>query len=179
MSRRSFIAACAMAAAIWLPGCALFSGHPCESAYRFPERFALLQVISVEQDGRQMQLLASVRRAGHDFELVMLDPIIQRPLVEASLRGGVWSEKSSLPAGTNLKVRDLFDAIRQLFEGERFTIEDGGLVFRGDRFRFRMDEPSPGACAFPKQIVMVPRAGNAVRVSVETQDVSCVSEQSD
>ncbi|HCF58400.1 MAG TPA: hypothetical protein DFS52_10455 [Myxococcales bacterium] len=154
-------------------GCALFGGRSCQSAYRFPERFDLIQVITVEQGGQRHQFLASVRRTGADFDFVLLDPVIQRPLVEATYAAGEWNEKSSLPKEVDFKARDLFDAIRQLFVSQCFSEADGGLEFRSDRFRFWFAEPAPGECSLPASIGMKPRIGDAVAVSAETQDVGC------
>ncbi|MGI5864005.1 MAG: hypothetical protein ACOX6T_18390 [Myxococcales bacterium] len=154
-------------------GCALFGGRSCESAYRFPERFDLIQVITVEQGGQRHQFLASVRRAGADFDFVLLDPVIQRPLVEAAYRAGEWTERSNLPKDVDFKARELFDAIRQLFAAQCFPKADGNLEFRSDRLRFWFAEPAPGECSMPATIKMKPRMGDAIAVTAETQDVGC------
>ena len=130
-------------------------------------------MITVEQEGERHQFLASVRRKGPDYEFVLLDPVIQRPLVEAGYRAGEWTERSNLPEGVEFPARELFGAIRQLFEAQCFSREEDGLGFRSDRFRFSFVEPSPGSCSFPASIGMRPRLGDAVRVSAETQDVAC------
>jgi hypothetical protein len=154
-------------------GCALFRGSSCESGYRFPERFDALQVIRVEQQGEQHQFLASVRRTGEDFELAMLDPIFQRPLVEASFVGGEYRERRSLPPEAKLDARALFESIRQLFTARCLERVEGGLRLTGSRFVYEFEEPAAGPCAFPREIRQRARGGFDLTVVAATEEVVC------
>lgn len=160
-------------AAVGTSGCALFRGGGCESGYRFPERFEAVQVIRVEQQGELHQFLASVRRVGEDYELAMLDPVFQRPLVEASFVNGEYRERRSLPAEAKLDARALFESIRQLFSAGCFERGEGGLRLTGSRFVYDFEEPAAGPCAFPKEIHQRARGGFDLAVTAVTEDVVC------
>jgi len=156
-------------------GCALFGGGACESGYRFPEHFDAVQVIRVEQKGELHQFLASVRRVGGDYEFAMLDPVFQRPLVEASFKNGEYSESRSLPEEAKTDAKMLFESIRKLFAAECFSRGGRGLQHTGSRFIFDFEEPDSGLCGFPREIHLQARGGFDVEVTAVTEDVICSS----
>ncbi|MDR0965969.1 MAG: hypothetical protein LBM75_05645 [Myxococcales bacterium] len=141
----------------------------------FPLDFALIQVVEVQpEQGAPMSFLASLRRQGSDFELTLLDPIVQRPLYEAHTKEGRLIETRPLPEEARGLGALLFGALRQLFESDRFEQREAGLRFTGSRFEFEFEPwPDDAACPFPAEIRMWTRGSPKLRAVAKTEDIAC------
>lgn len=174
---RLFLAALAGCAGLSM-ACAHRPVARCTDTYRFPERFAATQVVRVEQQGEPIELLASLRREGGDFDLTFLDPVVQRPLVQITYTGGRFQATGAVP-DQRMNVRALFDSVRQLYEAECLEQRGARIEYAGAHFAFDLSSlESWDGCGFPRVIRMLPRRRLAPAISVETVDLSCASDGS-
>ena len=149
----------------------------------FPENFALTQIIPVHRGESELKFIASLSRRGSDYQLAMLDPVIQNPLYIAKQENGRFIELRPLPE----KVREmgpmLFSSLVELFETQKFSLqknrtasgeEEDRLVFWTRRFEFSVTPWDVAAsCPFPMEIRMKTLGGPELSVSARTEDVSC------
>ena len=155
-------------------GCSAGRGRSCAEPYSFPARFAAVQRVRIERAGQSVELLASVRRAEPNLQMVFLDPVFQRPLLELQSQDGTFRQTGALPAGSDLDARGLFGAVEQLFAATCFRRADSLELERGP-YLFRLHGPDAGTvpCQLPRTIEMRLDVHPPVSVVVETLDVGC------
>ena len=177
--KTSALSAAVLAVAAVSAGCAHGpSGEPVSAA--FPDRFGLTQVIHVKQGGMEMDFLASLRRRGDDYELAMLDPVIQVPLYIARTEGGRLVEIKPLPPEARGLGPMLFQSLAELFSAKSFVRRPAAMG-EGDIFAFwtrRLEfEAAPwdmsAECPFPAEIRMRTRGGPDMTAVAKTEDVAC------
>lgn len=167
-------------AALVTAGCA-HASRADEHALAFPGDFSLLQVVEVERGESKMAFVASLRRRGGDFELAMLDPVLQRPLYEAHTEGGKIVETRPLPDEAQELGAMLFQSLQQFFEAKAFQRSGSALTFEGERFLFEFEPWDARAiCPFPAVIHMRARGKSPkMRVVATTEDVACGGHQAE
>jgi hypothetical protein len=154
-------------------GCAGVAREGGAATWRFPERYDANQIVAVQLGEDHRELVASVRRTGKDVDVVLFDPALAVPLLEARQRGGDATETrhvDAIPPGYGKRLVGVLSALHAL----DFAIRADGAAEAGARgLRFRLEDLSgDGACRFPRTIDVAPRAiGPSIRV--ETIDVTC------
>ncbi|HVO17976.1 MAG TPA: hypothetical protein VMU15_01890 [Anaeromyxobacter sp.] len=168
---RALLAAAALAAA---PGCAGAPVRPAGAvSYRFPRAFEGSQVVTILGAGERREMIASVRRAGDDYEVTLFDPVLQVPLLAARARAGVVTEELLTPGPRPGDGKRLVELLREVY-GQEYGESDGAALAQGRSGRARLTglPPGGGPCRFPREIEIAPRTG-AVRVAVRTTDLAC------
>lgn len=154
-------------------GCAGVARGGRAAEWRFPERYDANQIVTVQLGEDRRELVASVRRTGKDLDVVLFDPALAVPLLEAHQRGGDAAETrhvEAVPPGYGKRLVEVLSALHAL----DFAIGPDGAAEAGARgLRFRVEDLSgDGACRFPRTIDVTPRAIGP-RIRVETIDVTC------
>ena len=168
---RAPLAAAALAAAL---GCAGARVPPAGAvSYRFPRAFEGSQVVAIEGAGERREMIASVRRAGDDYEVTLFDPVLQVPLLTARARGRVVTEEFFTPGPRPGDGKRLVELLREVY-GQEYRESAGAALAQGRSGQARLAgvPPGGGPCRFPREIEIAPRVG-AVRVAVRTTDVAC------
>jgi hypothetical protein len=168
--RRALVVAVACGAL----GCAGAPVRPAGAVpYRFPAAFEASQVVTIEGAGERREMIASVRRAGDDYQVTLFDPVFQVPLLAARAGGGAVTEELFTPGPRPGDGKRLVELLREVY-GQEYAEAGGAAAARGRSGQARLAglPPAGGACRFPTEIEIAPRVG-AVRVAVRTTDVAC------
>jgi hypothetical protein len=173
LSRR---AAALALAALAAAGCAGVRPAAGAAGFRFPESFDATQAVTVDAPDGKVELLASLRRRGADYEVTLFDPVFATPLLGASLSGGVFRVDASGPGVTAREAERLVEVLRDVYAGSYPLPVSGTTVARGHGIAITLTDVDAGApCPFAGRIDVRPRFGAAPAVAVRTLDVSCAT----
>jgi hypothetical protein len=169
VSRWSILSALAV-----LLGCAGAPARPgAGSVYRFPRAFEASQVVTLEAGGERREVLASLHRAGADYEVTLFEPVFSAPLLTASARGEALHEELLMPGPRPGDGTRLLALLRDVY-GRAYPLDGAGRAeVRGELGRYELSglAAAPAACPFPDRIEIAPRLGP--RVAVRTVEVGC------
>jgi hypothetical protein len=160
-------------AAMVASGCAGVAARPAGTTYRFPVAFEASQVVTIDAGGERREVIASVRRAGDDYQVTLFDPVFQVPLLGAAASGGKVTEELLAPGPRPGDGKQLLELLREVY-GQDYAERAGAAVAQGRSGRTTLAglPPAGGACRFPREIAITPRLG-AMRFAVRTTDVAC------
>ena len=145
--------------------------------YSFPESFDVTQVVTVDQ-GRtgRLEFLASLRRAGDDYEVTLFDGALEVPLLTASVRSGTSSVKLLAAGMDGAFGLRLLALLQDLHRRDFPPSVEGRTENDTEPFTVRLDgvPASSSPCRFPSTIEIVPHRDDDPRLLVRTIDVACV-----
>lgn len=149
--------------------------RPAAPAWTFPDAFDATQVVSASGDGPPMELVASLRRRGGDYEVTLFDPVFGAPLLSAAVRGGAHEVREIGPAiGRAGEARRLLDVLASVYGRAYPAPREDATGASTLAYAIRLSEfGAPGDCAFPGRIDVT--ASGGARVEVRTLEVTCTA----
>ena len=145
------------------------------SSFRFPERFATLQVVHMEMAHQSFDLLAMLERAEGRFVLVLLDAILQRPLLRVEAMGNDIRETRLAPLELDSQaVSALMRGIVRMYEADDFLSDGPELVGAGAGVSYRLANwQGDAACRWPGVIEWRLNQRVPLAIRVESREWSC------